>query len=96
MLKFVLDIMALKRTLEFFVICFLLFQDPDVQVNENCVKCLTNGVGARGNLLYEFSLELNANIQPFVREVLHLSVLYFIFLLIYIFIFNFPRQVNTV
>lgn len=55
------------------MIWFLLLQDPDVQVNENCVKCLTNGVGARGNLLYEFSLELNANIQPFVRQVLNLN-----------------------
>lgn len=55
------------------MIWFLLLQDPDVQVNENCVKCLTNGVGARGNLLYEFSLELNANIQPFVIQVLNLN-----------------------
>lgn len=39
-------------------------KNPDVQVNENCVKCSTLGVGARGNLLYEFELELNANIDP--------------------------------
>lgn len=73
MLKFVFDIIAAKRKRQFYMIWFLLLQDPDVQVNENCVKCLTNGVGARGNLLYEFSLELNANIQPFVRQVLNLN-----------------------
>ncbi len=70
------------------MIWFLLLQDPDVQVNENCVKCLTNGVGARGNLLYEFSLELNANIQPFVIQVLNLNDNILIF-------FTLLRQVNT-
>ena len=70
------------------MIWFLLLQDPDVQVNENCVKCLTNGVGARGNLLYEFSLELNANIQPFVIHVLNLNDNILIF-------FTLLRQVNT-
>jgi len=39
-------------------------KNPDVQVNENCIKCSSAGIGARGNLLYEFELELHANISP--------------------------------
>ncbi|KAI9560474.1 hypothetical protein GHT06_014498 [Daphnia sinensis] len=39
-------------------------KDPDVQVNENHIKFMATGVGARGIELYEFELELNANIVP--------------------------------
>lgn len=39
-------------------------KNPDVQVNENCIKCSSTGVGAMGNLLYEFNLELNSTISP--------------------------------
>ena len=37
-------------------------------MNENCVKCSAQGVGARGNLLYEFALELHDNIMPFSSQ----------------------------
>jgi hypothetical protein len=39
-----------------------------VQVNENHIKFLAVGVGARGTQLYEFELELGANIAPMVYE----------------------------
>jgi len=41
-------------------------KDPDVQVNENHIKFVATGVGARGTQLYEFELELGANIVPVV------------------------------
>ncbi|XP_032799343.2 very-long-chain (3R)-3-hydroxyacyl-CoA dehydratase [Daphnia magna] len=39
-------------------------KDPDVQVNENHIKFMATGVGARGIELYDFELELSANIVP--------------------------------
>lgn len=45
---------------------FCYYEDPDVQVNENHVKFMATGVGARGTQLYEFELELGAHIVPIV------------------------------
>ena len=39
-------------------------------MNENCVKFSSVGVGARGNLLYEFALELHSDIDPLVEPTL--------------------------
>ena len=41
-----------------------------MHVNENHVKFIATGVGARGTLLYEFELELGANIVPVVSKTL--------------------------
>jgi hypothetical protein len=45
-------------------------KEPDVQVNENHIKFVATGVGARGTQLYEFELELGANIVPVVWKLL--------------------------
>lgn len=47
---------------------FVTFKDPDVQVNENHIKFMATGVGARGIELYDFELELSANIVPMVGK----------------------------
>lgn len=46
-----------------------------MQVNENHVRFIAQGVGARGSQLYEFELELFGNIVPVVNLFLSLEFL---------------------